>query len=207
MSDSIDVSDYIYDPVHGFLPKSEAPFVDKNDFQNILKKMNPILRTLLVCDGTVTKFLEAFLWEPIYVEKLFQKEVLLEKNYPLLKTKKAEPGIIRRILLRGTITQKVYTYAESVIRIDLLDSSIKRDLSVGRLGMGELLRDRRLETFREIIECGENKAGDVISKYFEIKPEDIVYYRKYRIIIKGNPAILITEMFFEPHFSGKGSSS
>lgn len=190
--------EYVYDPIRGFLPKARAGDVRFNGFR--FEEMSPFLRALLVTDGTVTKFLEAYLWEPISVEKLLQKETLLEDDAPLLELKKGEPVILRRILLRGVKSRRVYTFAESLIRIRLLEKSIQRDLIEGRLGMGELLRDRRLETYREILEFGNEKAGRELSANFEIKEGSPIYFRRYRINVKGHPVILITENFFEPNF-------
>ena len=200
MPDHTEREDYIYDPIRGFLPVSESHTIKPNGLEEHFRKMNPFLRTLLVTDGTVTKFLEAYLWEPIKVERLFQEEVPLNYDSRLLKAGKGEPVILRRILLRGVQSGRVYTYAESLIRVNLLEKSIQRDLNRGRLGMGELLRDRRLETYREIIEFGEERAGDTLSAHFGISPSDSLYFRRYRINVKGKPVILIGERFFEAHF-------
>jgi chorismate-pyruvate lyase len=189
---------YLYDPLRGFLPQERAGIVSPNDIA--FQKMDPFLRVLLVTDGTVTKFLEAYLWEPISVERCLQEEVFLKHDEPLLGLKKGESVILRRILLRGVKTGKAYTFAESLIRIQFLESSIQKDLLEGRLGIGELLRDRRLETYREILEFGKEKAGEELALYLQIKSNEPVYYRRYRISINGLPVILITEKFFEGHF-------
>jgi chorismate-pyruvate lyase len=189
---------YFYDPLRGFLPeKDEALMPDQGiGFQ----EMDPFLRVLLVTDGTVTRCLEAYLWEPISVERCFQEEVLLKHNEPLLGVKEGEPVILRKIILRGVRTRKVYTFAESLIRIHLLEEEIQKDLLEGRMGIGELLRDRRLETYREMLEFGREKAGEQLSSYFMIKSVDLICYRRYRIHVKGLPVILVTENFFEDHF-------
>ncbi len=189
---------YVYDPLRGFLPQEMAGIIPLNDIA--FQEMDPFLRVLLVTDGTVTKFLEAYLWEPISVERSLQQETFLKQDEPLLGLKKGESVILRRILLRGARTGKAYTFAESLIRIQLLEPSIQKDLLEGRLGVGELLRDRRLETYREILEFGREKAGEELALHFKIKSSDPVYYRRYRITIKGSPVILITERFFEGHF-------
>jgi chorismate-pyruvate lyase len=85
--------------------------------------------------------------------------------------------------------------------MDQLDAGIQNDLREGRLGMGELLRDRRLETYREILEFGEEKADQDLSACFEIEEGASVYFRRYRINVKGRPLILIIEKFFEPRFN------
>lgn len=191
-------TEYIYDPLRGFLPKEETVFTFNHDI--CFQEMDPFLRVLLVTDGTVTKFLEAYLWEPILVERCLQEETFLKQDEPLLGVQKGESAILRRILLRGVRTGQVYTFAESLIRIQLLEPSIQKDLLAGRLGIGELLRDHRLETYREILEFGKEKAGVEWALYFKIKSDDPIYYRRYRITIKGSPVILITERFFEGHF-------
>ncbi len=190
---------YVYDPLHGFIPEKTANYIPYHDIQ--FQKMDPFLRVLLVTDSTVTRILEAYLWEPISVEKCLQEETFLKQDEPLLGVQKGESVILRRILLRGVRTDKVYTFAESLIRIQLLEPSIQKDLLDGRLGIGELLRDRRLETYREILEFGKEKAGEELALYFKIKGDDPVYYRRYRITMKGLPVILITERFFEGHFT------
>ena len=195
--------EYIYDPLRGFLPKEETVFTFNHDI--CFQEMDPFLRVLLATDGTVTKFLEAYLWEPISVERCLQEETFLKQDEPLLGAKKGESVILRRILLRGVRTGKVYTFAESLIRIHLLEPDIQKGLLEGQLGIGELLRDRRLETYREILEFGKEKAGEELALYFKIKSDDPIYYRRYRITIKGLPVILITEKFFEDHLClGKG---
>ncbi len=67
-------------------------------------------------------------------------------------------------------------------------------------------RDRCLETYREILEFGKEKAGDELSTYFKIKSADPIYYRRYRITVMGLPVILIIEKFFEDHFRVASSS-
>jgi chorismate-pyruvate lyase len=191
-------TEYIYDPLRGFLPKEKTVFTFNHDI--CFQEMDPFLRVLLVTDGTVTKFLEAYLWEPISVERCFQKKIHAGKDIPLLGARKGESVVLRKILLTGVRTCKVYTFAESLIRIHLLEEHLQKDLLEGRLGIGELLRDRRLETYREILEFGKEKAGEQLAVYFKIKNDDPIYYRRYRITIKGLPVILVTERFFEDHF-------
>lgn len=191
-------AEYIYDPIQGFIHKTKEGHVSSNDIR--FQEMSPFFRALLVTDGTVTKLLEAYMWEPISIEKLLQKEFILKYDIPLLDVKKGEPIVLRKVLLRGVNTRKVYAFAESLIQIHLLEKGIQQDLIQGQLGMGELLRDRRLETYREILEFGEEKAGEEVSAHFEIKKTDPIYFRRYRINVGSRFVILITEKFYEPHF-------
>jgi chorismate-pyruvate lyase len=63
----------------------------------------------------------------------------------------------------------------------------------GALGIGELIRDCGLETFRELLEMGVSGStppgGDV-----ELAAGSHIH-RTYRIVIDGRPAILVTEYF------------
>jgi chorismate-pyruvate lyase len=201
MSKHHDITGYVYDPISGFRPGTDASKIKPSGLQDRFRNMHPFLRTLLVTDGTVTKFLEAYLWEPIRVETLSQAEIRLASAVPALGLKAGDAVLLRRVLLRGLRSGRVYTFAESYVRMDQLDAGIQNDLREGRLGMGELLRDRRLETYREILEFGEEKADQDLSACFEIEEGASVYFRRYRINVKGRPLILIIEKFFEPRFN------
>lgn len=146
-----------------------------------MEGLPPFLRTLLVTDGTVTKHLEAFFWEQVEVENLGQSETALDRAMPWLDMQSGDAVLRRHVRLRGTESGRVYAHAESLIRLDSLPERLRADLLGGRIGIGELLREKGLETYREILDVG--KRGD-----------DRVY-RTYRIVINHHPAILITEEF------------
>lgn len=158
------------------------------------EELSPFRRALLVIDGTVTKFLEAYLWEPILVENLYQKRVVVNRDIALLDLRKGEKVIKRKVLLRGKNSGEVYTFAESYIRVDRLKKDVRRDLENGIIGIGELLRDRRVETYREIVNYGKRKAGR-LGKYFGINRDSHILFRKYVIFSGGKPVIMITEKF------------
>lgn len=188
---------YYFDPIHGFKLINEKGGISHNGIN--FEKTSPFLRALLVTDGTVTKFLEAYLWEPISVEKLYQRKISVNKDIPLLDLKKGGKVLKRKVLLKGTNSGNVYTFAESFIRTDRLKESIRKDIENGRIGIGELLRDKRLETYRELLDYGRKKAGK-LGKYFGIHPDSYILFRTYIIISGGKPAIMITEQFPEKKF-------
>lgn len=146
-----------------------------------MEALPPFLRTLLVTDGTVTKHLEAYFWEQVEVENLGQAETVLEREVPWLEMRAGDAVLQRRVRLHGAESGRVYAHAESLIRLASLPDRLRADLLEGRIGIGELLREKGLETYREILDVG--KRGD-----------DRVY-RTYRIVINHHPAILITEEF------------
>lgn len=188
--------EYLFDPIRGFhLKKSPQPPFNGIQFE----KLSPLLRALLVTDGTVTKFLEAYFWEPVQVKRVFQEDVVVDEDIPWLEIKQGTSVFKRQVLLHGLFTKKIYTFAESLIRIDRLWDGLREDLLQGRLGMGELLRDRRMEIYRELLRYGREEAGS-LSLLIKTGAHESLLYRSYRIFNKQFPTILITEKFPECHF-------
>lgn len=151
-----------------------------------MEALPPFLRTLLVTDGTVTKHLEAFFWEQVEVENLGQAQTTLERDVPWLEMRAGDAVLRRRVRLSGAESGRVYAYAESLIRLSSLPEKLRLDLLAGRIGIGELLREKGLETYREILDVGKGEQGEEGGQRV---------YRTYRIVIHHHPAILITEEF------------
>lgn len=161
----------------------------------------PFLRTLLVTDGTVTKSLEAYYWEPIVVELVGQQLVLAEASIRWLDVEPGEEVLSRRVTLRGGVSKSIYTRAFSLIRPRLIPAQLRELLLAGSLGIGELIRDCGLETYRELLEIG---FADSTAGFGDAEPASGDHiYRTYRIVLGGQPAILLTELFpvslFDPH--------
>ena len=186
-----------FDPIKDLYPQKFIPTSSVNGFD--FGKLSPLLRTLLVTDGTVTRFLEAYLLEPIKVERVFQKEIRIDADLPWLDLTQGTTILKRQVLLRRNSTGEVYTFAESFIRLDRLWPGLKDDLLEGRLGMGELLRDRRMETYRELLTYGKECAG-LLSPLLKIGKDETLFSRSYRIFNQQRPTILISEKFPERCF-------
>lgn len=159
-----------------------------------MEALPPFLRTLLVTDGTVTKSLEAFFWENIKVEKRWQEQCWLTQDIPSIHAKAGDSALKREVILRGCSTNDIYAYATSYLLTELLDENIKKQMIEGKIGIGELLREIGLETYREIVDFGRevfhaNVREDAEPEYVE------AIYRTYVINIGGKPAIQITERF------------
>jgi chorismate-pyruvate lyase len=145
----------------------------------------PFLRALLVTDGTVTKLIEAYFWEPVVVDTLRQELVVAEDEIPWVQIAGGDRIMIRRARLRGADSGKAFAQAFSVIRTELIPTHFRQRLIDREIGIGALIRDSGLESYREVMEVGiEPDTGD----------RDAVF-RTYRIIIAGEPVILITETF------------
>lgn len=159
-----------------------------------MEAMPPFLRTLLVTDGTVTKSLEAYFWEPVAVENLGQREISLENDVPWLGIKAGDTVLLREVLLKGSESQNIYVYAKSILNLGLLPAHIREDLLSGKIGIGEMLRERGLETYREIMDIGR-EIDPSLASVLGAKQCGELMYRSYRVMINHEPTMLITEKF------------
>jgi long-chain acyl-CoA synthetase len=188
---------YVFSPRGGFSLQeesgSEVPATPD------LSTVSPFLRTLLVTDGTVTKSLEAYFWEPIDVELILHVESPSERDVPEIEVDVGDPVLKRRVVLRGHVTHSAYAFCEAVTACDRLAPSLRRTLVEGNQGIGELIREWRWETYRELIEVGRAEAGEW-SGYLEVSVTAKVAVRRYRISHEGRPLIQITEVFPENRF-------
>lgn len=165
---------------------TSSGFVPGNCIENLagesidFSRLPQFLRVLLTTDGTVTKSLESYFWEPVRVDNVGQSFVQLETEEPFIACAPGDQVLSRQVELVGQHSKRVLTRAHSFIRMDQLPTNIAQKLERGRLGIGELLRECDLETYREIMDFGLT--------------EDSVW-RIYRIVMKGQPCIKITEQF------------
>jgi chorismate-pyruvate lyase len=162
-----------------------------------METLPPFLRTLLVTDGTVTKSLEAYYWEPVRIETEFQSVVQAEADIEWLGVSEGDEVIARNIHLQGVQSGQIYAHALSIIRFDLIPDDLREMLLAGKLGIGELIRDCGLETYRELLEIEADDPGQTTTSHCRttgISHGEQVY-RTYRIILKQVPAILVTECF------------
>jgi chorismate-pyruvate lyase len=159
-------------------------------------RLTSFQRILLTTDGMVTEMLEANYWERMTVERLFQEDYPLAAELEDLEYKAGEHVLDRRILLRGRMSHLARIYAESFIARDRLPDFIRDGLLHSSKPIGLLVLENRLETFREILGCAREEAGD-IAEHFRIEPTDYLIARRYRVIAHGQPIMLITEKFPE----------
>jgi chorismate-pyruvate lyase len=159
-----------------------------------LEALPPFLRVLLVTDGTVTKSLEAYFWESIKVENLGQGPVTLDEDIPWVGIKRGEEILQREVRLKGADSGRVYAYAKSWLKLRLLPEALRADLLSGRIGIGEMLRERGLESYREIMDIG-SESDESLAPVFDIRPCGELLYRTYRVFIHHEAGMLITEKF------------
>lgn len=165
-----------------------------------LSKLPPFLRTLLVMDGTVTKALEAWFWESVKVVPLKNTLAELAETVEGLDAKEGDKALQREVILQGVDSKKTFACARSTVLLDCLPPELGEALGTGKIGIGELFRNKGLETYRELFNINylpklpdgdgllENLSGEVVS-------------RSYQIWVNGSPAIIVTEYFPVEGFS------
>jgi len=164
--------------------------------------LSPFQRILLTTDGTLTDILEAYLFESIQVVKLSEELVTTTENILPLELKNESEVIERKILLQGKISRNNFIYAESVIVPERLEERFKNRLLDSRIPIGRLWLEHRMETFKEIIDSGKEMANE-LSCYFNVKAEENILYRTYRLFNNHVPIMMITEKFPESYFQKK----
>ncbi len=102
----------------------------------------------------------------------------------------------RRILLRGRMSHINHIYAESLIAPDRLDPKIREGLLYSQKAIGLLILENRLETFREIVACGREAAGE-LAPHLGVGEDDYLISRVYQVFAGGHPIMVITEKFAE----------
>lgn len=164
-------------------------YIDRQDEPNaeLMKTLPSFLRVLLATDGTVTKSLEAFFWEPIAVQNHGQGYLQLEADAPVINRSAGDTVLRRSVQLQGRHSGSRYASAVSLICTEMLSTSLTTRLEAGRMGIGELLRDCGLETYREVVAIG--RGGD------NPDSDEASVWRTYRIVTDHKPFIQITEFF------------
>lgn len=150
-----------------------------------LNTLPPFLRALLVTDGTVTKILEAYFWEPVAVDTIEQRFETAEEAVPAIVVEPGDCCMMRDARLRGTDTGRTFAEAFSLIRTELIPDGFRQRLIDREIGIGVLIRDSGLESYREVLDVGMESDAD----------GHRAVCRTYRIIIARKPVILITECF------------
>ena len=159
-----------------------------------LRTLTPFQRALLVIDGTVTKFLEAYTLEPVEVVLLKQEIQTLASDHKWLALP-ANTGIVaRQVLLRGRYSATVYVYAVSLLVQDRLPSEMLGHLKAEPSGLGRVLLNSQIENRREILWYGHESLGNLPGEISQYTGNDFIS-RTYRIIAGGKPTMLINEKF------------
>lgn len=159
-----------------------------------MRLLPSFLRTLMVMDGTVTKSLAAWFWEPVKVKPLSNKVENLQEVINSLQVRVGNKVLHREVALIGEQSERVFAYARSTVSLDDLPVEIGKSLESGKIGIGEILREQGIETYREIYRINYTKKEECDDPLLSGILCDIIS-RSYRIRVNSIPSIVVTEYF------------
>jgi chorismate-pyruvate lyase len=159
-----------------------------------LRTLTPFQRALLVIDGTVTKFIEAYTMEPIEVVRLSQETRRLPVEQSWLEASEDTTVLVREVLLQAKYSHALYAYALSFVVPDRLPEQVRERLNDEDEGLGRILNDYDLETRREVLWYGRERTGELPPEV-QRRIEGEFLSRTYRVIWNGHPVMLINEKF------------
>ena len=183
--------------------RMKALFIAQDDKPTTLKKINltrltPFQRGLLVTDGTVTQFIEAYTLMPVEVTLLQQSKQTLSTENTWLQLPTGTEIISRQVVLQShsqeTSSPIIHTYADSLIVPQRLPESVLNGLESDKWGLGGLLRGSALETRRELLWCGMEILTDLPPAIEHLEGETFIS-RTYRVFSDQEPLMLINEKF------------
>jgi chorismate-pyruvate lyase len=159
-----------------------------------MRALSPLQRALLVIDGTVTKFLEAYTMEPIEVTTLGQAEQTLENAQEWLEMRAGNEVLARHVKIMGAYSGRLYAYAISLTNPHAIPRDIRAAMEIQGGSVGRILLSSRVEQRREVLWFGKESAATLPTEVREIYDGDVLS-RAYRIVVDGRPVIMIIEKF------------
>ena len=157
-----------------------------------LRRLTPFQRALLVADGTVRQFIEAYTLSSVDVMLLRQNNQTLPAYHKWLGAKRNTEIIRRQVLLQADST--IHAYATSLVVLKRIPSLIKDGLLLERKGIGKLIQRSGMETRRELLWHGVERPKDLPEKIFHLEEKPFLN-RTYRIINDGRPIFMISELY------------
>jgi chorismate-pyruvate lyase len=181
-----------FDPLRDlFVAQSEKP---AGIGEINLRALTPYQRALLVIDGTLTKFIEAYTLEPVQVIHLDQAVRELTSHHLWLDAPAGTQVIARQVLLWARYSDQMRAFAVSLIVPERLGTSVQEAVETGGEGLGRILLQNELETRREVLWYGLESNNELPARLRERTRGDLIS-RTYRIFCQNLPIMLINEKF------------
>ena len=188
-----------YDPTLSFF---QAQASRPSRLENVaLADLPPVLRMLLVKDGTVTSAIAAYYLEDIATSQVDQSATTLTAQDPWLKLPVGAQVIRRRVTLQSGDGETLFVYAESLLAATRLPPDMRKALAAPDSNLGRILREDRSETLREGLWFGRERLVDLPAAVARICDGDFLS-RTYRVVARGAPLMIVTERFPLRTFAG-----
>ena len=144
---------------------------------------------------TVTELLEHVAREPIDAD--IRRQVIGPGSVDeWLGLPPGAPTLERAVVLAGRVTGRNFVYAESAIAADRLPGPVRSRLEASRDPIGRVLLDHELALRRHQL------PGPVVARHADRTGgtllDVVVLARRYRLIVDGAPAMVISEWFLAP---------
>lgn len=156
--------------------------------------LSPYQRALLVLDGTVTKFIEAWTMDRVRIQCIGQALQTLSEAHDLLEAPAGARVLGRSVVIDGQHSRELHAHAISMIALDRLPADLGKALEIQGAGIGRILNASEVETRREILWVGRERIVGLPPEVVE-RWDDEFIVRTYRIHSKGHPIMLISERF------------
>ncbi len=163
-----------------------------------LSKLDPLLRTLLFTDGTVTRVLEAQTLCDVTVKLVDQARTRLPTLAADHLDASDETECLRRRVTMGVDKSIPAVWAESHILPNRLPAGFLGLLESAPNGIGGSIEHARIESRRELLWFRFGKPP----RWASPPTPSSAVVRLYRIITNGRPALLIFEAFAVERRSG-----
>lgn len=172
-----------------------AQFAKPAELKSVnLRVLTPFQRCLIVIDGTVTKFLEAYTLEPIRIRQVSQTVSPLQAAHRWLEAPQGTSVASRQVLIEAAYSQTLYVHAVSLVVLERLPETARERLEIPGEGLGRVLNEHNIESRRELLWFGKERVGELIAAVPDSASGEFIS-RTYRIIVEGRPIAMITERF------------
>ena len=156
-----------------------------------LGRLDAFLRNLLVTDGTVSRSLEAHTLRPVTVEPVEQSETLPPPAIARALDIGEDEACLRRRVVMRLAGPEPSVWAESFVVPGRVPVEFLRALRENSRGIGGSLEQLKLESWRELLWFGLGSPPPWPGPSTTSR----TLRRAYLIVIRGRPALMITEDF------------
>ena len=143
-------------------------------------------------DGTVTAFLEQLVDEKI-VACAHHHDMIEADKGNRLQVEEGEPLLRRDATLQGAKSGCSYVYAESVIVVGRLPTEFSNLLETGNDPIGRVLDEMGIAVIRQ----GVGQPDGAPRPNTDVKIDDCLFARSYRLDSDQTPVMIITEWFLK----------
>jgi chorismate-pyruvate lyase len=172
----------------------EGEWMSRDTFLDYSKQSSipPLLRLLLLFDGTVTHFLEAFFLETIGFELKAQSDIVISDEDAIrLSLPKGEKGIKRQGWLTLKGGPKVL-HVDSILPTSRLTPPFHQEVLLGQKALGQIMHDQGLLFRRDHIAIGRFSLPRMMCG-FGSPSDQPIWARRYRLTLSGEGSMLIFE--------------